>query len=409
MYLHCCLWLVFTGEQTWQKYYNSRNKIDTGAVSGRPGLDYACKTLRGHKGLVTDVVYVTSNDIYNEDLISQSSHPIIASSSEDKSVSLWNVREGKLIWKKDTHDTPVKSLAIVTHNALLASGDQGGTVNLWDVSTGQNTKLTEKHEGGVTTIVSGRNVFGQSKDDKKFPLLSVGCRKGCIRLWDVRIPSQSQHVLQCNLGLNSICYQSDYVLAASSAFDESIQLFDIRNLSTEFKSPLLGSLSHPSGYGVTCMCWLPSNQHILAAGYSNGDILLWDTVGRRELHRFEHHGAISALCAHGTTLISTAKDNRMKLWDTVTFGHLKSFEDHKGPITGLYVDAYRAMTCSRDYSIRVYKWVNCESSVRSLESRYTLLGGSLQRAGNGFEKVVCDFSSCVGMANDVLKAYSFQV
>lgn len=370
--------------------------------------------MRGHSGMVTDAVYVTGNDIYNEDLVSQDSHPIIASCSMDKSVSLWDAREGKNIWKKNVHETPVKLLAVVTHNALLASGDQGGTVRLWDIRTGQNTELKDNHPGGVTAITSRQNIFGQSKEDKKSGLLYVGCREGHVKLWDVRTTAEPLHVLQCNFGLDQIHFQTDHILAVSSPFDGTIQLFDIRNLSSEFKNPLLGNLSHPNGEGVTCLSVLPSNKKVLAAGYCNGEILLWDTVGRKELHRFHHQGEISALSSFGSMLISTSQDNTMNLWSTDTFEHLQMFEDHRGPITGLYVDAYRVMTCSRDFSIRVYRWLHYDLSVKEtgrkkLESRYTLLGGSLQRAGNGFEKIICDFSSCVGLANDVLKAYSFQV
>lgn len=389
-----------------------RNKVDTGVVSGRPGLDYQCRTLRGHKSVVTDAIYITSNDIYNEDLISEASHPIVASCSMDKSVSLWSPREGKNMWRKEAHTTPVKHLSVVTHDALVASGDQGGAVKLWDINTGQNTELKDEHPGGVTTMLTSRNIFAQSKGGKKLGLLYVGCREGYIKLWDVRDPTKPQHVLQGKFGLNCIQLQREHLLAVSSSSDDTIQLFDIRNLSSEFKNSLFGSISHPDGDSVTCMVPSSTNENLLAVGYLNGDIILWDTVGRKELHRFHHCSKISALSTFGRILFSVAQDNIMHLWNTKTFAHIQQFEDHLGPITGLYVDAYRVMTCSRDYSIRVYRWLHYDSSLaegvnRKLESRYTLLGGSLQRAGNGFEKVICDFSSCVGIANDVMKAYSF--
>lgn len=51
----------------------ARNKIETGVATGRPGQDYVCKTLRGHKGQITDAVFVTSNDVYNEEIIERMS------------------------------------------------------------------------------------------------------------------------------------------------------------------------------------------------------------------------------------------------------------------------------------------------------------------------------------------------
>ena len=61
----------------------ARNKIETGVATGRPGQDYVCKTLRGHKGQITDAVFVTSNDVYNEDIIEKNVYPIVASCSRN--------------------------------------------------------------------------------------------------------------------------------------------------------------------------------------------------------------------------------------------------------------------------------------------------------------------------------------
>ena len=162
---------------------------------------------------------------------------------------------------------------------------------------------------------------------------------------------------------------------------------------------------------------MPGKQNQLIAGYNNGDILLWNSDSGQQIHCFQgHSGEVSCVRVLGSTVVSASHDHTVRLWDLNSLKALQTHTDHMGPVTGLYVDAYRVMSCSRDYSIRTYCWskgVRSSSSQpensTALDSKYTLLGGSLQRAGNGFEKVVCDYSTCVGMANDVMKAYSFQV
>lgn len=410
--------LCFVGERTWQRYFIARNKIETGVATGRPGLDYVCKTLRGHKGQVTDMVFLTTNDIYDEEIIEKNTYPIIASCSQDKSVCLWNVREGKSLWKKQTHESSVACLAVVSHDSLMASGDVEGEIKLWDVDTGQDTTLQGSHSAVVTGMLCGKDVIGKGQGDAENHLLIAGFRDGYVKMWDTRLTSGPQYELICPFGLNYMKLQANHLLATASKFEGTIKIFDIRYLAPDcWKRPEIHTLQHPSDtMSVTYLSWVPAKQNQLIAGYSNGDIILWNGDSGQQMHCFQdHRGEVSCVRVLGSTMVSAGHDHTVRLWDLTSHKCLQILTDHEGPVTGLHMDAYRVMSCSRDYSIRSYSWSKTGSlssqpeSSRALDSKYTLLGGSLQRAGNGFEKVICDYSTCVGMANDVLKGYSFQV
>lgn len=411
--LFACL---FAGERTWQKYFIARSKIETGVATGRPGQDYVCKTLRGHKNQVTDMVFVTTNDIYNEQLIENNASPIVASCSQDKSVCLWNVREGKSLWKKESHESSVTCLTMLSLDVLMASGDAEGGIKLWDVKTEQDTPLQGSHSAVITSMLCGKDVIGQGKDSTGSRLLIVGFRDGYVKIWDTRLTSP-QYQLTCPFGLNYMELQSDHLLATASKFESTVKIFDIRYLAPEcWKRPELNTLQHPSDATVTCLTWVPGKPNQPLVGYNNGDIILWNSDSGQQIHFFQgHRREVSCVCILGSKVVSAGHDHTVRLWDLNSLEALQTHTDHMGPVTGLYVDAYRVMSCSRDYSIRTYCWSKGVTlsgqpdSLTVLNSKYTLLGGSLQRAGNGFQKVVCDYSTCIGMANDVLKAYSFQV
>ena len=57
---------------------------------GRPGVDYTAKTLRGHKGQVCDVVYISSPD--PNDIDSQCPS-VVTSCGVDGTVKTWAVKE----------------------------------------------------------------------------------------------------------------------------------------------------------------------------------------------------------------------------------------------------------------------------------------------------------------------------
>ncbi|KAK3754818.1 hypothetical protein QZH41_002134 [Actinostola sp. cb2023] len=348
-------------QKTWKRYYIARRKVDTGAATGRPGLDYVCKSLRGHRGSVTDVIFITTNDIYDERIIEKSAHPLVASCGQDKNVGIWNTREGKSLWRKsDGHDTSVSCLELIKPNALFASGDDMGVVNLWDVTTGEHTKLQEEHSS-IAQIVCESNRNG----------LFVASRSGEVKIWDVRDTTKSQLTIQSpllGLKLMKVKGNQTLVLAGTdSVFNTSpgIKVYDIRNLIPEgfaarqqdFQPPN-SSLNHPSSSTPSCLCWIPNRPNQLAAGYNNGSIMIWDVNSGQEVYSFRPHvGSVTAVAAVGCKVISAGTECSLSVWDLDKKKSLGSFVDHNSQITDIYADAFKVMSCSRDFSIRVYSWV----------------------------------------------------
>ena len=288
-------------------------------------------------------------------------------------------------------------------------------MRLWDVQTAQSTHLGHNHESGITSLVSVKNFSDHQAGDLESVLLSSSTN-GVIHLWDVRVPTEPRHTLESSLQIHLMELKAGYLLATASKFETSVKVFDLRLLgSGRIRGPEVATIQHTSDATVNKLCWLPRKQDHLAVGYKNGDLIVWDVANGQEIHSFVGHtNSIMGVSTLGSNMVSAGSDGSICLWDVDSKTPLQTFNDHTGPITGLYLDSYRVITCSRDFSIRTYRWVkNKDGSAAKksqvLESCYTLLGGSLQRAGNGFEKITCDYSSCVGMANDVLKAYSFQV
>ena len=87
---------------------------------------------------------------------------------------------------------------------------------------------------------------------------------------------------------------------------------------------------------------------------------------------------------------------------------VKEFRDHKGFVNAIFATSHRVMSCSADFSIRVYAWKK-EGGYKVLDSRYTLLGGSLSvNPYPNLTHVVHDQVSCVGTNGKLLKVYVFQ-
>ena len=82
----------------------------------------------------------------------------IASASDDKTVRLWDVRDGKCQEILHGHTGLVLAVRFSPDGQLLASGSSDGTIRLWDLNTGecQKTLLSKRpYEGMNITGVTG--------------------------------------------------------------------------------------------------------------------------------------------------------------------------------------------------------------------------------------------------------------
>ena len=74
--------------------------------------------LKGHDGMVRDVAFSPDGKI-------------LATTSDDNNVMLWDVATGAELKTLEGHKEDVKQLAWSRDGKMLASGDEGGTIKLW--------------------------------------------------------------------------------------------------------------------------------------------------------------------------------------------------------------------------------------------------------------------------------------
>lgn len=100
---------------------------------------------------------------------------LLASSSSDKTVKLWDVSTGHEVFTFTGHTGEVHSVAFSPDGQWLASGSYDGTIKLWDVGTGHEMRTLIGHTDWIWVVTF-------SPDGR---LLASGSRDRMIKLWEV--------------------------------------------------------------------------------------------------------------------------------------------------------------------------------------------------------------------------------
>ena len=270
----------------------------------------------------------------------------------------------------------VLSVAYSPAGNIIAGGKADNTIELWKPNKyGDNNKkrfdLLKGHGSDVLSVVF-------SPDGK---MLASGSNDGTIRLWEVgckesrEYTSREQEIVSIShkstlehSGVTAVVFSPDSKMLASGSDDSTIRLWESE---TRFgKNRCITTLDEPkidvyptifiddnSQKAVTAVVFSPKNS-ILASGYSDGTIDLWDIRTlipfvkqdsdedrlfwhtNRDLSRNKtalekkHTNSIQSLdfSWDGRTLASGSKDKTICVWDTQASQHLATLKKHTGTV-----------------------------------------------------------------------------
>jgi WD40 repeat protein/tRNA A-37 threonylcarbamoyl transferase component Bud32 len=145
---------------------------------------------------------------------------LLASTSVDHSVKLWDAKTKKLRATLNGHTDRINAGAFSPDGSLFASGgaEKDSTVRLWKTSTGEQSALFTGHTGNIRALAFS--------SDQKF-LASAGT-DGTIRLWDASGASAQAIELKAHTGeIKALSFSPDGTLASVGA-DGLVLLWDIQ-------------------------------------------------------------------------------------------------------------------------------------------------------------------------------------
>jgi serine/threonine protein kinase len=277
----------------------------------------------------------------------------IASSSYDKTVRVWDARDGDNLVTYQGHWDRVLTVAWSPDGNLLASAGNDGTIQIWDPQTANLVLTYREHTQPVLAL-------SWSPDGKR---IASSCEDKAVQIWD----TITGEMLHTHRGHNSriltLAWSPDGKSIATGGEDKLIHVWNMqREKSSFFTSwlfPTRGQFTFHGHFGrVNSLAWSPNGQRIASVG-ADKTLQIWDSLTGKKY--FIHHNPTATLTGvawsyDGRYLATCGNDKLVQVWDTVTRNAVTTYAGHTGYVTSVSwaPDGKQLVSASVDHTIHIW-------------------------------------------------------
>lgn len=261
----------------------------------------------------------------------------LITSSHDRTIRLWDMRNGQPIRTLQAHLLPLRSLALSPDGQTLASSGDDLFACLWDLRTGQiqHTLLDLSYHNKYLRFSADGKRLATVRGDQS------------IALWDVDRGQRLDLLEAYSNVINAVAFSPDGAFLASGGADCIIRLWrcDISGASEPSRTLQGHTLC------INALTFSPDGR-LLASSSNERAIRLWDSTTGRPLQILEGHThAVEALqfSPDGQRLVSGSRDKTVCIWDLAPMASPnRSTSGHTHQILRGHTERVRACAFSPD-------------------------------------------------------------
>lgn len=267
-----------------------------------------CKgTLKGAQGVVSVIKF----------------HPkenIILGAGDDGSINAWNVETRETLKKFPGHISRVTSLSFSTDGNFFVSSSRDKVLIIWDFEQGKQMRTVPVYEGvECATVLPHKLLLPNGielNDPTKIYVASAG-EEGTVKIWQINdsklLYKQESSIIskaseEGGLAITQMLYNEQLQQIALVSFDHNIIVHEIAT----FKccKQLIGFTDE-----ILDLLLMGRKDQFLVMATNSNDIKVYDLLTMNSIILKGHTEIVLALASFKNILLSSGKDNTIRLWE----------------------------------------------------------------------------------------------
>lgn len=275
-----------------------------------------CKgSLKGAQGVVSAIKFHPSDSI-------------VVGAGDDATIYAWNHETREIVKTFPGHISKVTAVSFSYDAKLLVSSSRDKVLILWDFVNSKQLRTVPVYEGIECAMVLPYHLQlpnGVELNDESKTYVACAGEEGIVKVWQMNdskmLYKQSTSLIsrasdEGGLAITQMLYNEQLQQLALVSFDHNIIVHDLAT----FKccKQLIGFTDE-----ILDLVLMGRRDQYLAMATNSNDIKVYDTQTMNSIILKGHSEIVLALAAYKNFLLSSGKDNSIRLWeanfDTFTF------------------------------------------------------------------------------------------
>lgn len=258
-------------------------------------------------------------------------HPreqVVVGAGDDATIYAWNLETREIVKTFPGHISKVTAISFTNDGKFFVSSSRDKVLILWDFEKGKQIRTVPVYEGIECAMVLPHHMQlpnGVKLTDESKVYVACAGEEGIVKVWQMNDSKMlfkqeksliSKASVEGGLAITQMLHNAQLQQIALVSFDHNIIVHDLSTFAC--RKQLIGFTDE-----ILDLALMGRKDQYLAMATNSNDIKVYDTLTMNSIILKGHSEIVLALAAYKNILLSSGKDNSVRIWqadfDNFTF------------------------------------------------------------------------------------------